>query len=234
MPQSPTHDLHDRYDAAIRESRRLREELSVMREQQRLLIREHSYRVAGNLQLLAANIFHHHQRAGNPAMRELAARVIVQIQAVARVHNRLATAGGDIDLESFVREVCTDLSIISGLPNIRLEFDTDPLTVDAAQAAPIGLITTELVTNSYRHAFARQREGSIRLHLKPVSPLTSLLAVADSGSGLRANLVKGAGLTAVEMLARSIGGDVSYSPGPGARVDIAFPNLAAANRILDL
>jgi two-component system, sensor histidine kinase PdtaS len=234
MTQSPSNDLHDRHQTAVREAQRLREELSVARERHRLLVREHSYRVASNLQLLAANLFHFRERAGNPAIRDFAAKVIVQIQAVARVHTRLTTTAGEIDLASFVREVCTDLSIISGLPNIRLEFDTDPLTINADQAAPIGLIATELVSNAYRHAFSRQREGSIRLHLKPVSPVTSMLAVADSGRGMRPNLVKGAGLTTVEMLARSIGGDVSYGRGPGARVNIAFPNLIAANRILDL
>jgi two-component system, sensor histidine kinase PdtaS len=233
MTQS-TNDLQDRYETAVKEAQRLKEELNAERERHRLLIRQNSYCVASNLQLLAANFFHHRHRAADPVLREFAAKAIVQIQAVARVHNRLATTAGDIDLASFVREICADVAIISGLPNIRLDFDTDPLTIDADQAGPIALIATELLSNSYRHAFARQREGSIRLHLKPASSLTSLLTVADSGAGMRPDIVKGSGLKTVEMLARSIGGDVSYGKGPGARVNVAFPNLSAANRVLDL
>lgn len=234
MAQSPTSDLQDRYETAVREAQTLREELNTVREQHRMIVRETGYRVASNLQLLAANLFHHRRHLTNPAIREFVARVIVQIQAVARLQNRLAEPPGELDLAAYVREICTDLSIISGLPHIQLEFDIDPLTIGADQAASIGLIATELVVNSYRHAFGQQRGGSIRLHLKPVSQATSLLAVSDSGSGLPPCLVKGAGLTAVEMLARSIGANVSYDRGPGARVNIAFPNLAAANRVLDL
>lgn len=237
MDQSPTNDLQDRCETVVEEASLLREKLKTAERRHQLLAREASYRVASNLQLLTASLFHHQQRASSAPVREFAQHVIVQVQAVARVHERFACLDGKpgtLELAPFVREVCTDLAIIWGVPDVNLEFDTQPVTIGANQAASLALITSELVANAYRHAFTRQRAGSIRLHLKPMTPETTILAVADTGGGLGADVVKGAGLTAVEMLARSIGGDVRYSRGPGARVDIAFPNVAAAARVLDL
>jgi len=234
MDLSSTNDLQDRYTRVVEEAARLRLELKSMRERHRVLAQENNYRAASNLQLLAASLFHHRQHAPNPQVRQFAGNTIVQVQAVARVHDRLAGSDGEIELAPFVRAVCTDLSIVWGQPQIRIEFDTDPVAIGADQAASLGLITSELVANAYRHAFGHRQAGSIRLHIKPMTAEKNMLAVVDNGAGLQHDLVKGAGLTAVEMLARSIGGDVSYNQGPGARINIAFPNLAAANRVLDL
>jgi two-component sensor histidine kinase len=85
----------------------------------------------------------------------------------------------------------------------------------------LGLIVSELITNSERHAFGNGG-GSIRVEL-----LASLsfveCRVTDNGTG-EPNTCPGHGLKIVQALAKSLGGTIDQRFGPhGATAVLMFP-----------
>jgi len=75
----------------------------------------------------------------------------------------------------------------------------------------LGLIVSELITNSERHAFGNDG-GSIRVELLPSLSFVEC-RVTDSGTG-EAIPGPGHGLKIVEALAKSLGGTIDQRFGP--------------------
>ena len=65
---------------------------------------------------------------------------------------------------------------------VRLVTDIENLNLDIDTVVPIGLIMNELITNSLKHAFPNEREGTIYITLKEVNDQL-ILNVRDDGIG---------------------------------------------------
>ena len=85
----------------------------------------------------------------------------------------------------------------------------------------LGLIVSELITNSVRHAL-RDRGGTIRVELSKSGPFGEC-CVADSGSP-NGTYTPGAGLKIVEALAKELSGTIVHQFGEqGAISKVKFP-----------
>lgn len=96
--------------------------------------------------------------------------------------------------------------------------------VDVDAAIPLGLITTELLTNAYRHAYPADAGGIIRVGLTLQAGIVEL-SVIDNGVGLPqvGGSPASSGLWLVQALAKQIGGSFTANAGPGARCSVLFP-----------
>lgn len=106
---------------------------------------------------------------------------------------------------------------------IRCEGDWN---LGSATGIPVGIITTELLINSARHAFSEGEIGRIELSFTREEDWY-ILEVKDSGKGLPDEVThgqpNGAGLTMVEELTMQLSGTANFSNDGGARVRIIFP-----------
>ena len=66
---------------------------------------------------------------------------------------------------------------------VRITKRLEPIMVNVDTAIPLGLITTELLTNAYRYAFPDGAVGVIRVELTSHADIVEL-TVADNGVGL--------------------------------------------------
>ena len=96
--------------------------------------------------------------------------------------------------------------------------------VNVDTAIPLGLITTELLTNAYRYAFPDGAIGVIRVELTSHADIVELM-VADNGVGLPQAGAGPAssGLQLVQALAKQIGGTFAANAEPGMRGTLRFP-----------
>jgi two-component system, sensor histidine kinase PdtaS len=106
------------------------------------------------------------------------------------------------------------------------------LTLPNELAVPLGLIVTELITNSAKHA-----AGHITVRLEPTSPGFHTVAVLDDGPGLAEGFdpenSTGLGMKIVLSYVNCIGGELEISPGDGGRgsrfaVSFRAPDCAAS------
>jgi two-component sensor histidine kinase len=99
---------------------------------------------------------------------------------------------------------------------------------------PCGLIISELVSNSLKHAFPFGKTGIIRVELKSQDNLFKL-TVSDNGIGFPEGLdfenANSLGLQLVNNLIRQIDGDIKLDRSEGTKFIITFKELKYNERM---
>ena len=146
-----------------------------------------------------------------PILHELDTKV----RSIAELYTMLYSSGSfaEVRMDEYILQVVS--SLLSGLASrIALSTDFDRLTLHPREAAPIGLITTELITNAIKYAFPEGGEGKISLSLH-TRDSENILEVEDDGVGLPNGFDisngSGTGLQLVLALAGQLGGEFSIS-----------------------
>jgi two-component sensor histidine kinase len=100
----------------------------------------------------------------------------------------------------------------AGLPpgdSIRIHCQVEPLEINARDAVSLGVLTSELVMNAVKHAFAHGETGEVSVLLGRGADGVPVLEVADDGVGWHekhSQETGGLGAKIIEMVARQFGG----------------------------
>jgi len=152
--------------------------------QRDLLLREVYHRVKNNLQVVDSILVMQARQFKDPAVKSAFASLRRRVYALGLVHQQLM--GSDnlqtFDVAPFLRELSSNI-IEGGAPGrISLTVDAPPLDVGLDFAIPLGLLVTELVTNSLKHAFPNGT-GHINVVLSRGDDGALDLVVTDDGAG---------------------------------------------------
>jgi len=138
----------------------------------------------------------------------------------------------DIDFAPFMANLCALLQDGSGIPprQVRLVAKIPSLRMNGDRAMPLALLTTELVTNSFKHAFPRGRTGAIRVELTIDAADNAVLTVADDGVGpppgehheSLSSAQMSMGRALIEAFTKQLGGTLSVSGPPGMTTTLRF------------
>ncbi|MBP2231031.1 PAS domain S-box-containing protein [Azospirillum agricola] len=198
--------------------------------QKSTLLREVNHRVKNSLQLVSSLLTLQTLSLPDEAARAHFQDARSRIEAIARVHNRLYQADQfqTIEFGTYLRELCEDLARASGggeLCDVTVRSDIVDLPID--QAAPLGLIANELITNAIKHrgsgparvdvAFRRDAGGLV-------------LTVSDQGPGLPPNFDmrrgRSLGMRLIASLSGQIRAHVAIVPserGAAFRIELPMP-----------
>lgn len=194
-----------------------------------VLLSEMHHRVRNNLQtavglveIVSSQIREHTDRA---RLGECAR----SIRAMALVHEALGRGedAGLVDMRRYLESLGAEvLDAFDGqAQGVGLHVDGPALELDAERAMPLGLIVTELLTNSMKHAFG-EGGGTVRLTLGREDGAL-VLGVDDDGVGLPGEVLSGEGgsmgMEIVRRLAAQAGATLGFEPGPGTRVRLRLP-----------
>jgi PAS domain S-box-containing protein len=216
----------------ITDRKRTEQEREAALQQRELLLRELNHRVKNNLQMVSSLLNLQATRMDDPAAREQFRKATDRVQAVGDIHARLYQGDqlGVVDFDQYLQDLCARLreSMLEGR-SIRLEVETEPLTLDIDRAIPLGLIVNELVTNSIKHAFADEASGQIDVSLKKGGASEVLrLTIADNGRGIGQDAAPaGLGSRLVEGLMQQVGGTIARTDEDGATYEIVVPEQSA-------
>jgi two-component sensor histidine kinase len=153
-----------------------------------------------------------------------------RIQSMALLHEILYRSDdlASLDFSTYLRRMVDQLfrSYAIDQRQIRIHPELDPVELELDDALPCGLLISEVITNSLKHAFPQGRVGEIRILLRRPSPATVSLAVSDNGAGLPDNLdwttTRSLGLRLVRALALQLRGSLDIHSGGGAHVELLF------------
>ena len=149
-----------------------------------LLMQEVHHRVKNSLQLVQTLLNLQARSSENAEvqaqLREAASRVVT----IGAVHHRLYQGGSvtESDAADYVSALLDDLqSSFAGIAEgRRVELDAEPMMLPADQLTPLGLVTTELVTNAVKYG-----AGRVRVQLRRQATGAELV-VEDEGPGFPA------------------------------------------------
>lgn len=171
----------------ITEKRNLENEKDDLIRQKQMLLEELEHRVVNSLQIIASIIMLKAGAVESEETRRHLEDAHNRVISVATVQKHLhgSVANAMIEMRPCLETLCAALaqSMISDNRPISIQFDGKGGTSSRRNAASIGLIVTELVINSLKHAFKdTSKDGAIRVSYD-VSGTDWQLAVSDNGSG---------------------------------------------------
>jgi two-component sensor histidine kinase len=211
------------------ERQRFERELRAALEHQKVLVSEINHRVKNSLQLVASLFTLQAKAANDPALAQSLHEAVGRVTAVARIHERLYRSPdiGHVDLGAYLTDICADLSALAPQGEIICRCDR-PIPISTDRAVRIALLTTELVTNAAKHAYAPDQPARITVTVDP-TPLGSVtLCVRDEGTGLpedfELEVAPSLGMKIIRALVEQMGAQLSVKrPQPGTEFLATIP-----------
>ena len=185
-------------------------------EQQQLLLSEVHHRVKNNLQLVISLLTLHYNKIKNKTDFHYLEEIANKIRSIALIHEHLYNSGEfeRIELSSYVKELLEHylaLHTSAQTFEYRLEADS-PIYLNLETTMPIGIICTELISNSLK--YARREDAGLLLEFK-LSTLENkyILKYQDNGkvNSVISNKNEGMGILLIESMVRQLQAQSSSS-----------------------
>jgi two-component sensor histidine kinase len=126
-------------------------------KQKEVLLKEVHHRVKNNLQIIASLLNLQINRMENKLAKEAVEESRNRVQAIALMHKGLYQDEhyNKVNVETYLKELINQqklFSVVNG-NEIGFKLDVDPILLSIDDAVPMGLILSELISNSVKHAF---------------------------------------------------------------------------------
>ncbi|MFO7991756.1 MAG: histidine kinase dimerization/phosphoacceptor domain -containing protein [Thermoplasmata archaeon] len=194
-------------------------------EEKKVLLKEIHHRVKNNMQIILSILDRQSRYFDSEEIDEVVLETRNRIMSMSMLHNKLYRS------ENLTRircpEYCADLAkhVINtyktGETYIRLRTDIEPVLLDLDTLIPMGIIITELVSNSMKHAFEGRDRGEIAVVMRSIDGRYELI-VGDDGGGIPPDHRERLGLSLVRDLVDQIDGTLEIGNGNGAVFKIKF------------
>src|SRR6056297_4178917 len=227
-------ELYEQLNAELEAKQRAQEELAASNQQKDTLLQEIHHRIKNNLSLISSLINLQSYRTEEPAIQEMLEQLRGKILSILMVHEKLyrSTDFQNVSLHEYIRDLLHTLESTAGTTEVHTHVDIGEYVVLSTNTLiPVGLILTELFTNSSKYAQPPEGEPiRFRVHGLQESG-TVTLRVRDNGPGLpgdkkndRLDTREGLGLTLVQNLVEQIGGTLELKEPPGFHIKLKFPS----------
>lgn len=193
-----------------------REKLLVDRQntEKTILLQEIHHRVKNNLQIITSLLRMQAEEVNSPETHAHFQEAINRVLTMSLVHQKLYENDNlsDIDLQEYL-ELLTSNIITSSNSNkeIELSIRVECDKIGAQTLMPIGLIITELVTNSIKHAFEDTNSCKISIRIEQNSDKSSLqLIYSDNGKWIEPTS-SSFGMSLIETFTEQLDGEMQRS-----------------------
>jgi two-component sensor histidine kinase len=195
-----------------------------------LLLREMHHRFGNTLTVLASVLRSEFAQSASPQLQKSIARCEARIVALGNLHRSLMVGAASdwISVQCYVVHLCKALSEAVLKPlGVRCEVVADAGEFPSERCERLGLVITELVMNTAKHAFHERNDGLVRIEL--INRSNSLVCVvSDNGKGTDM-APPGVGSKILMQLVRSLGGCLVRKSGHnGTSVIVTCPRSMAS------
>jgi two-component sensor histidine kinase len=188
--------------------------------------------IVGLLRLRARAVSEQAGKMDRTEVRVLLEDIAARVETVARLHRMLSQSYRNalVDLGAYLRELCASLTGALS-PNARVHVSHhigDACVMPPDQVLTLGMLMSELVTNSVKYAHPTGLPVRIDISCQQNAAGNLTIAIADDGVGLPENfdpLVDGGlGLRVVRSLTAQLGATIRFdSDALGTRVRLEMP-----------
>ncbi len=161
------------------------EEIKKSLREKEILLKEIHHRVKNNLQIISSMLdlqetYVEDNITAVTVLKESQNRVL----SIALIYEMLYQSRdlSSIDFSIYLKQLLSNMYYSYGVTNILLDMDLENIYLNIETSIPLGLITTELVSNSLRHAFPDGKPGKLTVYFQSKDD-THQLVIADDGIG---------------------------------------------------
>ena len=190
------------------------------------LLHEMQHRVANSLQIIASILMQSARKVQSDEARGHLSDAHQRVMSIATLQRHLAGSDGKtVELEPYLAQLCASIgaSMIYDREQLTLTTRVDPVTISGDVSVSMGLVVTELVINSLKHAFPGGRDGHVVVGYAANGDDWTL-SVSDDGIGIAADAEAskaGLGTRIVQALAKQLGAVIQIEDAaPGTRVSL--------------
>lgn len=213
----------------INKRKKLEEEVKKSLEEKDLMMKEIHHRVKNNFMIIQSLLQLQSRHIEDEDVLEIFRESQSRIKSMAFIHQRLYQHDNlkKINFGDYPQTLASDIfkSYVSNPDQIKLDIDTKDVTLDIDTAIPLGLILNELISNSLKYAFPKDRKGHIMIKSYLKDSMYSLI-VSDDGIGFPEVLdytkSDSLGLKLIYSLSKQIDAEVKLDTTNGTRFEITF------------
>ncbi|MCI5222802.1 MAG: hypothetical protein D3924_09065 [Candidatus Electrothrix sp. AR4] len=195
------------------------EQLASSLEEKNILLKEIHHRVKNNMAMVSSLLHLQALEIENPNDRKRFIDTQNRIYTMALIHERLYNTNdfSKIDFNSFIQELSDSirLSYNTSSCQVALALETNDVLLDLNKAVPCGLLINELISNSFKHAFAEKEQGKIDIQFRTTVDNHFELIVSDDGIGLpknfNVNKEQSMGMQLISRLTEQLDGTVTVN-----------------------
>ena len=165
----------------------LAEKAKVLDDDNLMLLRELQHRVKNHLSMVVSMI---RVQARRPVTAESLKAVSRRVEALALLYDELLTAKGhghetqEIDAGAYLSRIISVISELQDRGAIRINVECEDIRMTADNAARLGLLLSEFLTNALEHAFEGRDSGSVKIKFFRRKENGVRLLVKDDGIGM--------------------------------------------------
>lgn len=197
-------------------------------QKQSILLSEIHHRVKNNLQLVISLLTLHGHNTNNPSVKNYLDDLSRKVFSIALIHEQLYRSGDfeKIDTKEYLKELVTNFQILQeNKTHIEIQTDADHIMLNLETVLPLGIICSELISNSLKYAKTENEAIKIYISLKAFGN-KYLLKYSDNGPGINPEIPKkakqGMGLTLINNMVRQLQGESSRYNEGGAIFTLLF------------
>ena len=180
--------LWDGFFLDISERKQAEEKIKSSLKEKEILLSEIHHRVKNNMQVISSLLKLQSAKIEDKKYVDMFKDSENRIKAMSLIHETLYQSKdfANIDFTDYVKNLTRQLVRSYALnPNkIRLTIDAEDISLGLDHAIPCGLIINEIISNSLKYAFPKDREGEIRIVLQTINSHELELTVSDDGIGI--------------------------------------------------
>ena len=214
----------------VTERKRAANQIQSALEEKELLLQEIHHRVKNNLQVISSLLSIQSRRIKDQKSQRAFRDSQSRIESIGLIHEFLCHSKelGRIDFARYVRELSPHLlaNYSSGGRDPQVEVEMEDIWLGVEKAVPLGLLITEVVSNSLLHAFPSGMAGKVRIELRSVGDGHFVLTVTDNGIGFAPSQdidsSHSIGLQLVNKLADQVHGTFAFHSNQGTEFKMSF------------
>jgi len=192
------------------------------------LIQEVNHRVKNNLQFMSAMVQMQSNSLENQETKDALLEANRRINAMSLVHemlyHKMDTEG--LYINSYLKELVSHQKELTTVGQAPIEFvlELEELFMDSKTATSLGMIVSELVSNSIEHAFKETASPQIKIQLFTLEDDQRCLIVKDNGTEGPAKIKMGSGLGTrlIDIFSRQLEGEYQTQHHHGFEFKLVF------------
>ncbi|NHN28101.1 sensor histidine kinase [Flavobacterium jejuense] len=185
----------------LKQSNQSNKKLQILSEQNEFLLSEANHRINNNLQLIVILISDQLNKLPENEAQEIK-KILKKVNSIATLHRHLYQSNDKTKVDSYkyLNDIKSSFSDLFTENNIATHFIINEIAIPTDMAMYLGLLLTELIINSIKHAFENQEYKEIKFNLK-VENAVVYFNYSDNGTKLKGEGIK---LKLIDKLCRQL------------------------------
>ena len=197
-------------------------------EEKELLLKEIHHRVKNNLQIIKSLARLQNSGETNGGINSILKDFELRVSSMALVHESLYRSKdlAKVNVPNYYKELVENLIEVYKQDvevNTKISISINELGIDTL--VPLGLVSTEIISNSLKYGVNNNENGLITVNLQQVDSGEFELYIGDNGTGFDMNIVKEKNTLGIELihtLVEQLDGSLSFLNENGAYYRIRF------------